>query len=112
MTEHSPASDVVISVRGLAHAEAPAEEATVSLSIVFDGDNRNDVRNRSAAALALCVDSIAGLHDPAEGPVTEWSANDVQIWADRPWNSDGAQLPLVYHSRASVSVTFHDVPRL
>lgn len=103
---------VVISVRGDASAEAPAERATVTLGVNFDGADRHDVRERSTAALGECIDSIASLHDPAKGPVVAWTADDVQVWADRPWNADGVQLPLVYHSRANVTVTFSDVPRL
>ncbi|MET4638278.1 SIMPL domain-containing protein [Mycetocola sp. 2940] len=103
---------VVISVRGDAFAEAPAERATVSLTVGFDGAERHDVRERSTAALGECIGSIASLHEPEAGPVVTWTADDVQVWADRPWNTEGAQLPLVYHSRANVTVTFSDFPRL
>lgn len=103
---------VVISVRGDAFAEAPAERATVGVGVGFDGADRHDVREKSTAALGECIDSIASLHDPAAGPVVAWTADDVQVWADRPWNAEGAQLPLVYHSRATVTVTFNDVPRM
>lgn len=103
---------VTVSVRGAAFAQCPAERATVSVAVVFDGQDRHDVRERSTAALGTCIDSIAAMHDPVAGPVVEWAADDVQVWADRPWNAEGAQLPLVYHSRSNVTVTFSDVPRL
>jgi uncharacterized protein YggE len=112
MDDYSGNDNVRITVRGEGHAEIPAERATVSLAVGFDGDDRRDVRDRSTAALALCIDSITVLHDPAVGPVVEWAADDVQVWAERPWNSEGTQLPLVYHSRARLTVTFNDVPRL
>jgi uncharacterized protein YggE len=112
MDDHSARENVRISVRGEGHAEIPAERATVSIAVGFDGENRQDVRDRSTAALAVCIDSITPLHDTAAGPVVEWAADDVQVWSERPWNSEGAQLPLVYHSRARVTVTFSDVRRL
>jgi hypothetical protein len=73
---------VRISVRGEGHAESPAERATASLAVGFDGENRRDVRDRSTAALAVCIDSVTSLHDPAAGPVVDWAADDVQVWAD------------------------------
>ncbi|WP_090709093.1 SIMPL domain-containing protein [Mycetocola miduiensis] len=112
MVDFSGQDDVQISVHGEGHAQSPAERATVSLAVSFDGDDRRNVRDRSAATLAVCIESIAVLHDPAAGPVVDWAADDVQVWAERPWNSEGAQLPLVYHSRAQLTATFSDVRRL
>jgi uncharacterized protein YggE len=112
MDDFSEHDDVRILVRGEGHAECPAERAAVSLAVGFDGDDRRDVRDRSTAALAMCIDSITVLHDSAAGPVVDWAADDVQVWAERPWNSEGTQLPLVYHSRARLTVTFDDVRRL
>lgn len=112
MTEYSGSDDVMISVRGEAYAESAAERATVLVAVGFDGDNRSSVRHRSTAALAVIVDSIAELRDAEAGPIVDWSADDVQVWAERPWNSEGTQLPLVYHSRSQLAVTFSDVSRL
>ncbi|MET0884857.1 MAG: SIMPL domain-containing protein [Mycetocola sp.] len=112
MDDFSGQDGVRISVHGEGHAQSPAERATVSLAVGFDGGDRRSVRDRSAATLAVCIESIAVMHDPAAGPVVDWAADDVQVWAERPWNSEGAQLPLVYHSRAQLTATFSDVRRL
>lgn len=112
MSENPAGRAVAISVRGVAFAETSAERATVAISVGFDGADRGDVRARSTQVLAECVDSIVHLHDAVDGPVVEWTADDLQVWAERPWNADSAQLPLVYHSRAVASVTFIDFTRL
>jgi uncharacterized protein YggE len=112
MTDYSGRDDVKISVTGHGYAESAAERATVSLSVGFDGDDRRGVRDRSTAALGVLVDSVTALHDAVAGPVVDWSADDVQVWSERPWNTEGNQLPLVHHSRASVTATFSDVRRL
>lgn len=111
MSDH-PDGSVVISVRGVAFAETAAERATAALSIGFDGAERADVRARSIRAHAECIDSIVRLHDAVDGPVVEWTADDLQVWAERPWNAEGSQLPLVYHSRAAATATFTDFTQL
>ena len=112
MTEYSGSDGVVISVRGEAYAESAAERATVLVAVGFDGADRQAVRGQSTAALAVIVDSVAELYDVEAGPVVDWSADDVQVWAERPWNSEGTRLPLVYHSQSQLAVTFTDVRRL
>lgn len=112
MTEKPEAGGVLLSVRGVAFAETAAERATVGLTIGFDGPERTDVRERSTLALAECIDSITRLHDSVDGPLVDWTSDDVQVWADRPWSNEGIQLPLVHHSRATVSATFIDFVQL
>lgn len=112
MSQNPEGSPVAISVRGVAFAETLAERATVALSVGFDGADRTDVRARSTRVLAECIDSIVQLHDAVDGPVVEWTADDLQVWSERPWNAEGTQLPLVYHSRAAATTTFTDFTRL
>ena len=112
MSQNPEDNAVVISVRGVASAETPAERGSVTLTVGFDGPERADVRARSTRVQAECIDSITRLHDAKAGPVVEWSADDLQVWAERPWSAEGTQLPLVFHSRATLTVMFIDFSRL
>ena len=56
--------------------------------------------------------SIEPLHDPAAGPVTWWSSQQLQTWSHRPWHQDGKQLPLVHSARAEFEVKFADFAAL
>jgi uncharacterized protein YggE len=95
-----------VSVRGEAFVEVPPERATVHVVIDIDGAERNSVQRVATEARNTCISSARSLHDAAAGPITEWSASQLQAWSARPWNADGVQLPLVYHSRATLSATF------
>ncbi len=46
------------------------------------------------------------------GEVSEWSSARVSVWSDRPWNNEGAQLPLVHHAAVELSATFTDAGAL
>lgn len=110
--EHPESHAVVISVQGEAFAEMPAERATVALSVGFEGPDRTEVRDLSTRAHAACVESITVLHDAVDGPIVEWTSDDVQVWSERPWNGDGTLSPLIHHSRTAVTATFIDFIRL
>ncbi|MBG6240047.1 uncharacterized protein YggE [Mycetocola sp. CAN_C7] len=112
MAHHSEQSTVVLSLRGEAVAESAPERATATLVIAVDGPDRSEVRARSTRAIAECIDSVTRLHDTVAGPVVDWTSDDLQVWAERPWSNDGTQLPLVFHSRATLAVTFTDFIRL
>lgn len=98
-----------ISVRGEASVEVAPERATVNVVIDVDGAERAEVQQRGADARAECIASARALHSATAGPITEWSAGQLQAWSSRPWNADGAQLPLVFHSRSTVTATFSDL---
>ncbi|KTS05777.1 SIMPL domain-containing protein, partial [Microbacterium testaceum] len=46
------------------------------------------------------------------GEISEWSSARVSVWSDRPWNNEGAQLPLVHHAAVELSATFTDAGAL
>jgi uncharacterized protein YggE len=46
------------------------------------------------------------------GPVTWWSSDRVGVWSERPWNSDGKRLPLVYHAAIGLRAKFSDFEAL
>jgi uncharacterized protein YggE len=97
-----------ITVRGSYSAFQPPERATVRASLGFEGPQMQPVYDRVVRDLEAVKASIAAIHDPERGAVTWWSTQHVRTWANRPWNQDGKQLPLVHHASVGVHVKFRD----
>lgn len=101
-----------ISVIGSAEARHPAERGTVRIVIAIEGGDRRTVTDAGARRHAELISGVRALHDETAGPVTWFSSEQLRVSAERPWNSEGRQLPLVYRSASSVSVEFDDFTRL
>lgn len=99
----------VVSVRGEAFVEVAPERVTVHVVIDIDGPERASVEHRATDARTRCIAAVQSRHDTTAGPIAEWSASQLQQWSQRPWNAEGAQLPLVFHSRSTVDATFSDL---
>ncbi|MDJ1113555.1 SIMPL domain-containing protein [Microbacterium dauci] len=99
-------SDIVITVRGEHHERVTAERASVQVSASVDGPDRAAVVEQ-ATALAAPLQAEVAAHADA-GAVDAWSSDRVSVWADRPWNDRGEQLPLVHHATITVAATFTD----
>jgi uncharacterized protein YggE len=99
-------------VRGSHSAFQPPERGTAQVTLAFQGSALQPVYDRVAADLEAVKTSVQELHDPASGPVTWWATQHVRTWAERPWNQDGKQLPLVHHASVGVQVKFRDFARL
>jgi len=100
--------ETVITVQGSYDSFHPAERATVTVTVGFEGPERAAVVTGTTRATAALVAGIADRHDPAHGPVT-WHATDrIQVWADRPFNNLGEQLPLVHHAQTTTRAKFRD----
>lgn len=97
-----------ITVRGSYSAFQPPERATARVTLGFEGPEMQPVYDRVTRDLESVKASIVEIHDPANGPVTWWSTQHVRTWANRPWNQDGRQLPLVHHASVGVQVKFRD----
>jgi uncharacterized protein YggE len=104
--------ETVITVRGEFSDRFPAERATVQVDVSFDGPERQTVFESASRAAETVRSTITALHNPDSGPVTHWSADSVRVWSERPWNAEGAQLPLVFHSRIGLSARFSDFAAL
>ncbi len=105
-------TETIITVQGQHTARYAAELATLRLAVSFDGGKRSDVfdqANRTAEGLRA---RILTLHNENIGPVIRWSSDSVRVWGDRPWNSDGKQLPVVYHANIDFTATFSDFDAL
>ena len=99
-------------VRGSSSAFQRPERGTVHVTLSFEGPQPQPVHDRVVADLEAVKASVKVLHDPNRGPVTWWSTKNVRTWAQRPWNQDGKQLPLVHHASVGVEVKFRDFSAL
>ncbi|KTR88408.1 neuraminidase [Microbacterium testaceum] len=103
-------SEVVITVRGESTARVRAEEAVVRVTVVTDGPVRGPVVERAQERASSVQDGLVA--HLRSGEVSEWSSARVSVWSDRPWNNEGAQLPLVHHAAVELSATFTDAGAL
>lgn len=104
--------ETVITVQGGHDAFYPAERATVTVAIAFEGPQRADVVARTTAGTQALVAGIRDRHHPENGPVT-WLATDrIQVWSHRPFNDKGEQVPLVHHAQTSTRAKFRDFDEL
>jgi uncharacterized protein YggE len=97
-----------ITVRGHHRSLHAPERGTVRVAVSVDGADANAVFEsvtRSAEAVTRLLDTR---HDADRGPVTSWSSDQVRTWSQRPWNDQGAQLPLVHHARVDFEAEFVD----
>lgn len=97
-----------ITVRGSYSAFLAPERGTVHATLGFEGPQMQPVYDRVVRDLDSVKASVARLHDPEQGPVTWWATRHVRTWANRPWNKDGLQLPLVHHASVGLEVKFRD----
>jgi len=105
-------TETTITVRGQHTATFPAEHATVQLAVNFDGAKRSEVFNQASHTADDVRAQIVTLHNESIGPVITWSSDRVRVWGDRPWNSDGKRMPIVYHANIDFRATFTDFDAL
>lgn len=103
---------VDITVRGSFAVFERPERGTVHATVGDEGPEMDSVYQRLVRDLDAVKASITVLRDPARGPVTWWSAEQLRTWSTRPRNKDGEQLPLVHHASAVVEVKFSDFAAL
>src|SRR4051795_3753631 len=101
-------TETVITVQRTYDSFHPAERATVTVTVGFEGPERAPVVAATTQGTTALVGGIAARHDPAQGPVT-WHATDrIQVWSSRPFNTQGEQLPLVHHAQTTTRAKFRD----
>lgn len=99
-------SEVIITVRGEHEVRVAPERATVHLSVSLEGPERGNVVERALAAAAPVRAGIESRR--AAGSVTEWTSQRMNVYADRPWNSEGRKLAPVYRASIDFTATFSD----
>ncbi|WP_167052134.1 SIMPL domain-containing protein [Salinibacterium sp. ZJ77] len=102
----------VITVQGQHTARYAAERGTAHLAVSFDGPEREEVVTSATSTARQITEHIDSLHDASAGPIVSWSSDRVRVWSDRPWNNEGAQLPLVHHAQISITVAFSEFETL
>jgi uncharacterized protein YggE len=105
-------TETTISVQGNHSAWYPAERATVTIAVSFDGPSRQPVFRAASASLDAVRATVDGLHDASTGPITWWSANSVRVWSQRPWNNQGKQLEPVHTAAFELTAKFKDFEAL
>ena len=78
------------------------------LGVQRDGSDATQVLADVVRIAEVVRTSIEPLHDPAAGPVTWWSSQQLHTWSHRPWHKDGKQLPFVHAARAEFEVKSAD----
>ena len=103
---------VEITVRGEHTSYLPPERATVHAAIGLEGPSAPAVYDGVVDSARRVTSSVQALHDPGQGPITWFSSDQVRTWANRPWNQDGKQLPVIHHARLGWQVKFRDFASL
>ncbi|WP_308799425.1 SIMPL domain-containing protein [Agromyces silvae] len=99
-----------ITVTGRAEARIAPELGAVSIAVAASGPSRDAVLQQAGRAHQALLDEVKSVD--AEGVLDVWSAGQLRVWAHRPWNAEGRQLPLAHEARADVEVVFRDLARL
>ncbi|GAA4696875.1 SIMPL domain-containing protein [Nocardioides conyzicola] len=101
-------AETVITVQGSYDSFHPAERATVTVTVGFEGPERSSVVAGTTQGTTALVAGIAARHDPSHGPVTWYSTDRIRVWSNRPFNDKGEQKPLVHHASTTTRVKFRD----
>ncbi|HWR85224.1 MAG TPA: SIMPL domain-containing protein [Rhodoglobus sp.] len=105
-------TDTIITVRGEHSAWYAAERAIVRVGVHAWGPKRDGVLDRARRSAGTIRDSVEPRYDRDAGPVTWWASDSVRVWAERPWNDEGRQLPPVFHAAQDFTVKFRDFEQL
>ncbi|MDQ0892742.1 SIMPL domain-containing protein [Agromyces ramosus] len=100
----------VIAVRGNAEQRIEPELGAVSLSVGVSEAERNVAMSRTTEAHERLIAAVRELE--ASGALDSWSAGQLRVWAHRPWNAEGKQLPMVHQTSAEIEVVFTDLAKL
>lgn len=104
---------MMITVQGSATQFHQPERAVLRLQVSVDGPDRAGVLEQVATGTSRVQAMIQPLTEgAAPTPVTRWNANQVHVDAQRPWNNEGIQQPLVYTATVDFEVRFADFEAL
>lgn len=97
-----------ITVRGSASSRETPEFGTPTLTVGFENEDRGEVLGATSALHGLVVEQLGAQQARPDAGLVSWSSGQVRVWGERPWNTQGERLPMVYHSAATVTATFRD----
>ncbi len=96
----------LITVTATAEERAWPELGAVQLSVGASGADRQQVVDRTAAAHERLLAEVRRLD--AEGALEQWSAEQLRVWSQRPFNAEGRQLPVVPAARGALARVCRD----
>lgn len=105
-------TDVEITVRGSHAVTVSPEQATVHVVVSGDGPSSEPVVRQVSQVVAAVHTSLESRQHPVRGPVTRYSIDQIRKGAQRPYNRDGVQLPMVYTAAVSLTATFTNFDEL
>lgn len=103
-------SDVTITVRGEHEMRVPPERGTVHVTVRAEGHERTGVVETAMRLAEPVRTSIT--ERQGSGSVTDWTSKRLAVRAERPWNSEGKQLALVYYASVDFTATFAEASDL
>jgi uncharacterized protein YggE len=102
-------TETVITVQGTFSKLYPAERADATISVHIEAPARDAA---FASATKASTKVRATIEKLPEAAISKWSSDRIQTWDEKPWNNEGAQLPLVFHARVGFTVRFSDFDAL
>jgi uncharacterized protein len=105
-------ADTIITVQGEYEVRHPAERGAVRLRVGYDGPEREEVLALTTQRQLALTAELRELHNPQSGPVTQWSSDQLRVWGERPWSSDGSRLDVVHHAEVGIDALFSDLAAL
>lgn len=103
---------VDFTVRGRHEVAVPAERATIHLTIRHVGADKRRIFDDTAAAAEQVGTELRYLHHPDTGPVTDWTASDLELGAHQRWTKHGDRLDDEHYASIRISAEFSDFDAL
>ena len=103
-------SEVTITVRGENEERVAPERATVRIAVSAEGPERSAVVDRAMRLAEPVRASIAERRESLS--VADWTSKSLAVRAERPWNSEGKRLALVYKATVDFTATFTEAAEL
>lgn len=106
---------MIITVQGSATQYHQPERANLNIQVRLDGPTKTAVLDQVAVSANQIQELIAPLANPGGGraaAITWFSADQIRVDAQRPWNNDGVQLPFVYTAIVEFKIRFADFDAL
>lgn len=106
---------MLITVQGSASRYHQPERATLKLRVTLDGPEKTPVLDQVAISsnqIQALIEPLARVIPSRTSAVTRWSADQIRVDAQRPWNNEGRQLPLVFTAAVDFEIKFADFSAL
>ncbi|TWS18708.1 SIMPL domain-containing protein [Tsukamurella asaccharolytica] len=103
---------VDFTVRGRHEVAVPAERATIHIIIRHIGPEKREIFEATAADTEQLTTELRYLHHPETGPVTDWTASDLELGAHARWTKDGERLDDEHYARIRIAAEFSDFEEL